>query len=116
MNRHRQAELKTGYKLNPPDAGVIAITHRASGKALIDSSRNPQGLLNRHRAELKLGGHRNAALMADWKRDGEAAFDFAVVASLPPPSDPAVDADAELAKLLAARLKGCPRGAANSYL
>ena len=116
MNRSRQAELKAGYKLNPPVAGIIAITHRASGKALIDSSRNPEGGLNRHRFELKLGSHRNAALKADWRRDGEAAFDFAIVDSVAPPDDTAFDLDAELADLLALRLAACPRGADNSYL
>jgi len=116
MNRSRQAELKAGYKLNPPTAGIIAITHRASGKALIDSSRNPQGVLNRHRFELKLGSHHNAALKADWLRDGETAFDFAIVDNVTPSNDPAFDLDAELAKRLALRLTACPRGADNSYL
>jgi hypothetical protein len=112
----RKAELKAAYKLSPPAAGVVVIRHIASGRALIEASRNPEGLLNRHRFQLGFGQHRYAALQADWRRDGAAAFDCAVVETLPPSSDPAVDTDAELAALLARHLQGCARGAANSYL
>lgn len=107
----RNAELKRAYKLAPPPMGVYAVRNTVTGAQLLDASPNVEAALNRHRAELRLGGHRNAALKQDWKRHGEAAFRFEVVAVLEVPSDPAFDAPRELAALLAreaARL-GCAR-------
>jgi hypothetical protein len=107
----RHAELKRAYKLAPPAMGVYAVRNTATGVLLLDASRNVEAALNRHRAELRLGGHRNPALKQDWRRHGEAAFVFEVVAVLEVPADPAFDAERELAALLAreaARL-GCAR-------
>ncbi|MET3133536.1 hypothetical protein AAKU55_003826 [Oxalobacteraceae bacterium GrIS 1.11] len=112
----RKAELKSDYQLNPPAMGVYAIRHLASGKALIERSNNLPGALNRHRFELKLGLHRNAALQADWQRDGEAGFLLEIVDTVAPNADPAFDADGEIAALLDLYLELCPRGAENSYL
>lgn len=111
-----RAALKADYKLNPPAMGVYAIEHLASGRMLIERSSNLPGILNRHRFELKMGGHRNAALQADWRRDGEAGFRFAVLDTLEPSADPAFDAETELDTLLAMHLEQCPRGAPLSYL
>ncbi|MDC8760722.1 GIY-YIG nuclease family protein [Janthinobacterium fluminis] len=116
MNRSRQAELKSSYKLNPPEMGVFAIRHVASGKMLLDRSTNLPAILNRHRFELTLGRHRNAALLADWKRDGAAGFRFEVLGTVEPSGDPGFDAEAELDALLGLHLEMCPRGAPLSYL
>ncbi|MGK5068914.1 GIY-YIG nuclease family protein [Janthinobacterium sp. AD80] len=101
MDKTQQAALKAAYRQQPPPLGIIALRHLPSGRALLDSSRNAPGMLNRHRFELNLGKHRNAALQADWRRDGAAAFRCEVIDTLKLPDDPAFDADAELAGLLA---------------
>lgn len=100
MDKTRQAALKAHYRQQPPPLGIVALRHLPSGRALLDSSRNAPGMLNRHRFELNLGKHRNAALQADWRRDGAAAFSCAVIDTVELPDDPAFDADAELAGLL----------------
>lgn len=101
MDKTRQATLKAHYRQRPPPLGIIALRHLPSGRTLLDSSRNAPGMLNRHRFELNLGQHRNAALQADWRRDGAAAFSCDIIDSVTPRDDPAFDADAELAGLLA---------------
>nr|WP_314627142.1 GIY-YIG nuclease family protein [uncultured Janthinobacterium sp.] len=100
MDKTQQAALKAHYRQQPPPLGIVALRHLPSGRALLDSSRNAPGMLNRHRFELNLGKHRNAALQADWRRDGAAAFSCAVIDTVELPDDPAFDADAELAGLL----------------
>ncbi|PHV27965.1 LuxR family transcriptional regulator [Janthinobacterium sp. BJB426] len=96
MDKKQQAALKAAYRQQPPPLGIIALQHLPSGRTLLESSRNAPGMLNRHRFELNLGKHRNAALQADWRRDGAAAFSCAVIDTLKLPDDPAFDADAEL--------------------
>lgn len=102
MDKTRQAALKAHYRQQPPPPpGIVALRHLPSGRTLLDGSRNASGMLNRHRFELNLGKHRNAALQADWRRDGAAAFSCAVIDTVKVADDPAFDADAELDALLA---------------
>ena len=101
MDKTRQAALKAAYRQQAPALGIIALQHLPSGRTLLERSRNAPGALNRHRFELTLGTHRNAGLQADWRRDGAAAFRCEVIDTLKLPDDPAFDADAELAGLLA---------------
>jgi hypothetical protein len=101
MDKTRQAALKAHYRQQPLPLGIIALRHLPSGRTLLDASRNAPGMLNRHRFELNLGQHRNAALQADWRRDGAAAFSCEIIDTVKPPDDPAFDADAELTGLLA---------------
>lgn len=112
---HRK-ELKASYKLTPPAMGVYSIRNMATGKTLLDRSRNLPGAINRHRFELTQGHHRNSALQSDWQSFGEQNFSFEIVDIVKPSADPAFDTNAEIDALLALRLESCPRGAENSYL
>lgn len=100
MNKLQQTALKAAYRQQPPALGIVALQHLPSGRMLLEASRNAPGVLNRHRFELKLGTHRNRALLADWRRDGEAGFRCEIIDTVKVPDDPAFDADAELASLL----------------
>ena len=101
MDKPQQAALKATYRQQAPALGIITLRHLPSGRLLLEASRNAPGALNRHRFELKLGSHRNATLLADWRRDGEAAFRGEIIDTVKVPDDPTFDADAELASLLA---------------
>jgi hypothetical protein len=79
------------YKGFTPRMGVYAVRHLPSGRTLLGWSRHLQGILNRHRFSLELGGHTNKALQEDWRRDGAQAFSFDVVDELA--VDPARAAD-----------------------
>jgi hypothetical protein len=72
------------YKETPRPAGVYRVQHTPSGRTLLGSSPNAPAMLNRIRAELRMHGHRNRALQADWESDGAEAFLFEVVDLLPP--------------------------------
>jgi hypothetical protein len=52
--------------------------------------------MNRHKAELKFGSHRNAELLREWKSFGEASFDFEVLDELAHAADSGTDPAEEL--------------------
>jgi hypothetical protein len=116
MNKERQAELKLAYKLNPPAMGIFAIKHIANGKAMIGSSRNVDGILNRHRFNLNFGKHPNRGLQDDWRAFGEKSFSFEVLELVEQRDDPTFDAAVELEKALCRWQEAFPQGAINSYL
>ena len=72
-------------------AGVAVVRCRENGKVLLIAGVDIPALVNRHRAQLKLGGHPNRALQADWKTFGAEAFDFEIVDTLPLPDTADVD-------------------------
>ena len=70
-------------------------------RLLIETSKNAQAALNRHKAELKFGKHRDKKLQADWQRLGEVAFTFKIIETLSPPKDqPNYDPSQDLEELL----------------
>ena len=93
--------LRDDYKQTFVPIGVYAIRNTVDLKVFVGGSRNLHGAINRHRFELTTGSHRNAALLADWRRLGADAFAFEVLGHVRQSQDPAVDYDTELADLLA---------------
>lgn len=92
--------LKRQYLETKTRAGVYAIRNQVTGRALVAGSPNVHGILNRHRFELRYGGHRNAGLARDWAAHGEPSFLFEVLDMVKPSEDPAFDAAAELELLV----------------
>ena len=77
-------DLKQSYKDSPATAGIYLITNTQTGHKLLASAANVQGVLNRHRFELKFGQHRNKALQQAWNQYGESAFEFTVLEKVKP--------------------------------
>jgi hypothetical protein len=98
MNRNK--ELKQRYKETPRPMGVYRVYNQEDGLSLVGAGKDVQARLNRHQAELKLGGHRNKALQVDWNRLGEEAFIFEVVELLSPLEDPNYDPSEDLDELM----------------
>ena len=116
MDRNQRKALIEAYKLAFPPMGVFSITNRANGKMLIDQSTNVTAAFNRHRTELRLGTHRNKALMEDWRTYGEANFAFDVLQPIEERPDPGFNYNAELASALANWRVRVPLGSETSYL
>jgi hypothetical protein len=93
-------ELLRRYKEAPRPAGIYAVRNTVEGKALVGSSVNVPGMLNRQRFQLEAGGGPIREMQADWDRLGESAFAFEVLDTLEPPDDPAYDPAEDLAELL----------------
>jgi len=81
--------LTREYKENARPMGVFQIRNTINGKVLIGTSVNLPAILNRHKAELRLGGHRNRALQQDWNEFGADAFEFEILDTLPASDRPA---------------------------
>jgi len=71
--------------------GVYQIRNRANGKVLIGSSKNLPAILNRFKAELKMGSCRNTVLQEEWKQFGPEVFEFQELETLEPLDDPGYD-------------------------
>ena len=91
----RRALIRS-YKETPRPMGVYRVRNIRDDRSLVGSSVDLPSILNRERAQLRLGAHRNVALQRDWNALGPDAFAFEVLDTLTPPEgqpgwDPADD-------------------------
>ncbi len=89
-------ELVRKYKQTLRPAGVYRVRHEPSGRTLFGTSSDAPAMLNRVRAQLRMNGHPNRALQADWDADGPDAFLFEVVDLLTPSEGPEHDQGKDL--------------------
>jgi len=101
----KQRELKADYKREPRPTGVYAVRNIVTHVAFVGTSTDLPGILNRHRFELKLGGHRNTELAKAHKEFGPEAFVFEVLDTLEPRDKVPSDLVAELDILLELRME-----------
>jgi hypothetical protein len=74
----RRRELSRSARDAFPPMGVYALRDAARGTVRVQASRNVHGAINREQFELRMGGHRDKALQAEWARD-PARFSFEVL-------------------------------------
>ena len=91
--------LKQQYKETARPAGVYRVRCVSKDRSLVGSSVNVEAILNRHRAELRMGGHRNRDLQRDWNEVGEEGFAFEVLDTLEPRDEPGYEQARELKAL-----------------
>ena len=91
--------LKRQYKESEIPAGVYRVVNTQTDRSLVGSSINLPAILNRHRADLKMGSHRNRDLQRDWDEFGESAFAFEVLDTLTPRDEPGYDMKRDLRAL-----------------
>jgi hypothetical protein len=77
-----RSEAKKNYKQTKRRLGVYRIRNTRSGTSYIGFSTDLPARLNRHKAELKFGSHRNTGLLGEWKSLGESCFEFEVLDEL----------------------------------
>ena len=87
MKMDKKVKIKE-YKATPRPMGVFQIKNKLNGKVLIGSSNNLPAILNRFRAELKMGGCRNIELQDEWIEFGPETFEFEELEILKPLDDP----------------------------
>jgi len=92
-------QLIREYKARPRVMGVGAVRNTRNGRLLLVCGVDVPSLLNRHKAQLRLGAHRNRDLQADWQSEGETAFEFQVLDTLEPRDEPGDDPADDLAAL-----------------
>ena len=62
--------------------GVYRIRNTQNGKSYVGYSIDLQARINRQKAELKFGSHRNPELLGEWESFGESSFEFEVLDEL----------------------------------
>jgi hypothetical protein len=90
MAQDRKALIRE-YKNTPRTMGIGVVRNAVKGKVLLLAGLDIRSLLNRHRAQLRLGAHRNQELQQDWQVEGESGFAFEVVDTLTPKDTPGYD-------------------------
>jgi hypothetical protein len=84
------------YKQTPRPMGVYGVWHPATGNSLIAASTDLPSILNRHRAQLRLGVHPSRSLQTDWTERGPVGFVFEILDTLPPSDGPDYNPAADL--------------------
>jgi hypothetical protein len=88
-------QLVRQYKETRQPIGAYRVHNRVNGKSLVGVSTNLPAILNRHRAQLRMGAHQNRALQKDWNELGADAFAFEILDTLAIPDradyDPSED-------------------------
>lgn len=84
------------YKESRRPMGVFRVRNTADGRSLVGTSVNLPAMLNRQRAQLRLGAHPNRALQRDWNELGAEAFEFEVLDTLTPSDAPDYDPSGDL--------------------
>lgn len=92
-------KLKRDYQQDRRPAGVFQIRNMANEKVFVAAGINVQGIINRHKFQLEMGGHQNTELQADWKEFGSQGFAFEILDQMLPRSDPNHDPREDLASL-----------------
>jgi hypothetical protein len=75
------------YKETPRPIGIFRVRNTVNGKSLVGRSVDVAAMLNRQRAQLRMGAHPNRALQDDWNALGSDAFEFEILDTLKPPAD-----------------------------
>jgi len=95
-NSMDRSEAKKYYKQQKRPMGVYTIRNTQNGKSYVGYSTDLQAKINRQKAELKFGSHRNQGLLDEWKTFGESAFEFAVLDELEHEENSNADPEEEL--------------------
>lgn len=80
----RKALLRQ-YKQTRRPGGIFVVRHRPTGRSFIGRSEDLTAILNRHRAQLKMGSHPVKTLQDDWNAGNEEEFEFETLDTLLPP-------------------------------
>ena len=77
-----RSEAKKAYKQAKRPMGVYRIENTKNGNSYVGYSIDLQAGINRQKAELKFGSHRNSVLLEEWQLFGVSAFEFEVLDEL----------------------------------
>lgn len=84
-------DLKREYVETPRPMGVFQVRNLTNEKVFISSTLNLDGIFNRFEFQLKMDGHPNKKLQADWNALGAENFAFEILEELPPRENPGYD-------------------------
>jgi hypothetical protein len=77
-----KSAAKNEYKQAKRPMGVYRIRNTRNNKSYIGCGMDLPAKINRHKAELKFGSHRNRELQDEWNLLGKSSFEFEVLDEL----------------------------------
>ena len=108
MDRESRKDLIQAHKEATKPMGVYRVYSSESGHGVVGASRDLPSILNRHQAQLSMGGHPDKALQEEWDTCAPDVFVFEVLDTLAPREeldyDPTDDLQ-ELTEMWRERLK-----------
>jgi hypothetical protein len=96
MTSASRKALLQKYKETPRPMGVGRIRNTVNDSALVVAGTHISALLNRHQAQLKMGGHPHREMQRDFTDQGADAFTFEVLDTLEPSDEPGYDPAGDL--------------------
>ncbi len=82
MNSEDKKKIISEYKQRDEVGGVIAVKNNATGKVLLEATRNIEGYKNRFEFSKKMGSAVTLKLAQDWKIYGSNAFSIEVLETI----------------------------------
>ena len=77
-----RSTVKKAYKEAKRPMGVFRIRNIRNDKSYLSFGTDLPAKINRHKAELRFGSHRNRELQEEWSLFGESSFQFEVLDEL----------------------------------
>jgi hypothetical protein len=77
-----KSAAKKEYRQAKRPMGVYRIRNTRNDKSYVGFSMDLPAIINRHKAELKFGSHRNRELQEEWNSLGESSLQFEVLDEL----------------------------------
>ena len=74
-----KSTAKKAYSQAKRTMGVYRIRTTGNNRLYVGSGTDLQAKINRHKAELKFGSHRNKELQKEWNSFGESALEFEIL-------------------------------------
>src|ERR1041385_8769898 len=94
--KNEKRRLKQEYMQSKRPLGVFLIRNTTSDKVYLASGMDIQGIINRNKFALSMGGHQNRELQKDWNALGADKFEFEILDQMEPRDEPGFDARREL--------------------
>lgn len=87
MEKSKRKELSYNYVHSHREMGVYRILNIQNGKSFVGSAMNLNGVWNKHKFTLNMGGHMNKEFLAEWKQYGEDGFQYEILELIKPQED-----------------------------
>ena len=95
MNNDKR-RLKQQYMETKRPFGVFLIRNTTNDRVYLGGGIDIQGIINRHKFALGMGGHQSKQLQKDWNALGADRFEFEILDQMEPRDEPGFDARREL--------------------
>ncbi|WP_379136390.1 GIY-YIG nuclease family protein [Paenibacillus sp. sgz500958] len=84
MDKARRKEISYNYAHSHRQMGAYRLLNTVNGKSFVGTALNLEGVWNKHKFMLDINNHNNKELQEDWKKYGEASFQFEILEEIKP--------------------------------